>query len=374
MVFLPGPSAANYPTDQQLQLQLQSPTGDSTLVKCKCENGHRLMKTKYLGMMLHVTLSWSCHLREITIPTVRRRINTLRSDVANHGVLSPKSCMDLISIDVMSCIRYGIELWIVPRWLRSHCDYGRDLDELDELFIPTLRSILALGNECNYERVLDVAVYKELGWSGIDGVGLPALLRFLHNTLRMDAARTQSILLHRDLDNALSAGAIVPASLMALRQASPIAAVVASMYQLCFGAHAMHYLFAQRLPCTKHHVKKVLVPVVKNYVADYLQQPLFTDRPLHHASINYITSDGVAGMMHDLLAVKNCNRGKTHPALIDCCKVALWLCRYRPYDRQVLSTMGLTPSVLHMVPVRCLTQCCRDLRHHRPHSVLLHPP
>lgn len=55
----------------------------------------------------------------------------------------------------------------------------------------------------------------------------------------MDAARTQPILLHRDLDNALSAGAIVPASLMALRQASPIAAAVASMYQLCFGAHAI---------------------------------------------------------------------------------------------------------------------------------------
>lgn len=66
--------------------------------------------------------------------------------------------------------------------IRPHCDFGRDLDELDELFIPTLRSILALGNECNYERVLDVAVYQELGWSDIDGVGLPALLHFLHNT------------------------------------------------------------------------------------------------------------------------------------------------------------------------------------------------
>jgi hypothetical protein len=130
LLFRPNPHAASYPTEQQLRVPLSALTGSTSFIRYRDEDGQFIQQSKYLGMLLHVSMSWGPHLEQITIPKIMTRLAALKSAVTSNGLLSPPSCMMLLEIDVLSCLRYGAELWgyllfsVTPattpqRWTRS---------------------------------------------------------------------------------------------------------------------------------------------------------------------------------------------------------------------------------------------------------------
>jgi hypothetical protein len=74
---------------------------------------------------------------------------------------------------------------------RYACDYSSALDTLDSLFLAFLLEYAPLQGE----RALDVAIFKELGWSGVLDVTMTSQVRYLHAVLRMPPHRPPRIAL-----------------------------------------------------------------------------------------------------------------------------------------------------------------------------------
>jgi hypothetical protein len=321
VIFRQNKDLPSYPTAEQLKITVRGLSGardGEGVIKHRNTDGTLLQQVKYLGLILHQTLSWSAHLQQVTIPKVTRRINRLRRDVANHDVLSPNMCMQVIDIDVFSCFRYGVEIWGVPLWLRGTCSYSSDLDELDGLFTTTLHEILGLTGE----RALDSAVHKELGWAGVDGVYIASLLQFLHSALRMDSHRLPHHYLVRSLDAVQLANGtpVLPQTGGSGIILSAVAACCASVYHQCFGPGAMRDLLRFKQPYSRHCTKKYLIGPAKEVAAESVQGSLFMDRPMHHAAANYSNTTGSTMMMADLFDMPVNHGGKVMSALI----VARW--------------------------------------------------
>ena len=144
LLFSPNPMDPSWPTEEELQIKVDTLNGGEGIIMHKNPDGTLLQQAKYLGLLLHVSMEWQHHIEKYVIPVVRKRIRELRSDVANHDVLAPRAAMHLVNVDVMSCCRYGCEIWGVGPWSRAASPQKDALDTLDSLFVSTLRAILGL--------------------------------------------------------------------------------------------------------------------------------------------------------------------------------------------------------------------------------------
>jgi hypothetical protein len=173
LLFSPNRMGPSWPTEEELQIKVGTLDGGEGIIMHKNPDGTLLQQAKYLGLLLHVSMEWQYHIEKYVIPVVMERTHELRSDVANHDALAPRAAMHLVNVDVMSCCRYGCEIWGVGPWSRAASPQKDALDTLDSLFVSTLRAILGLRGE----RALDAAIFKELGWGGIGSVFVTSQIR-----------------------------------------------------------------------------------------------------------------------------------------------------------------------------------------------------
>ena len=197
----PGnPHAGNlpYPTPTELQITLSTLTENDqhNVIYHKDEEGNLLESAMYLGMLLHVSLSWKAHLNKVVIPIVANRMEKLRSSLVNADITSPKIGIQMIDTFIASCSRYGAEVFGVSPWQRHTSECKEEFKRIDEIFTRAYIHLLDL----QFERPNHTAIRYEVGFTGINGIMASSLCRLLHDCLRMPDNRIPRAVMLRSLD------------------------------------------------------------------------------------------------------------------------------------------------------------------------------
>ena len=177
------------------QITLRTLTGDHTIIQHENADGSTIESTMYLGMLLHVTLSWKAHLNEVVIPSVRNSAARLASEIMNGDLISPQIGFQLMETYVVSCMRYGAEVYGLSPDMISTSDYAAELEELDKILYHITLSLMELYNETPLQQ----AVKREVGFTGIRGVMARSIIRLMFNCMSMDTMRIPRVVMMTEL-------------------------------------------------------------------------------------------------------------------------------------------------------------------------------
>ena len=124
---------------------------------------------KYLGLLWSDDLKWNRHFKEIVLPGCEAVASRLSKHLASYDMLSPATSMMLLRTLMVSKMKFGCAVWATDIHSQRHAPTTRlkkeNWDKLEAIFDDSLKLILGLDKHAS-----TVALYRELGWEGLDFV------------------------------------------------------------------------------------------------------------------------------------------------------------------------------------------------------------